>query len=129
MFSANTRLCTVCRTLLPDPPAAAVCVHCGQVACPHHTEWPAAVKWRLLAMLARSLFLPWKSEQEVWEGLLRDTYTGVRAGSRAPNPNGVHLTMSTPTVEFYLLAVEQTREWKLAGSHIMREPELAGTTE
>lgn len=117
MFSALTRLCSVCRTVLPDPPAAPVCATCGRVACPHHTEWPPVVKWWLLAMLVRSLLLPWKSEQEVWEHLLRDTLNGIRAGTR-PNPSGVRITMSTPAVELYPIAVERARAWKAAGSPI-----------
>lgn len=62
-------------------------------------------------------FHPWLSEQEAFEGLLRDALNGIRAGT-GPNPNGVDITMSTPAVELFPIAVERARAWKAAGSPI-----------
>lgn len=118
-LSEFTRLCVACRIPLPEPPAAPACERCGRVHVAHHSAWPMVLKWWLLAELARSLFLPWLADQEVWENLLCDSLNGVRVG-KGPNPNGVHITMSTPAADLYPIALERAAEWKAAGSYLGR---------
>lgn len=117
MFTEFTRLCPSCSVVVPDPPAAPVCPQCARVLVIHHSQWAPRLKWFLLAMFVRSLLMPWQTEQDLWETLLRNHFSGVRAG-KGPNPKGVHLTTSTPTVEFYPLAEQESIEWKAAGSPI-----------
>lgn len=75
------------------------------------------LKWWLLVELARSLFHAWRSSQETWENLLRDSLNGIRVGTR-PNPHGTCITMSTPAVELYPLALERATAWRAGGSPI-----------
>jgi hypothetical protein len=114
-FGAHTRICPACTSIIPDPPAAPACSGCGRLACLHHTQWEPVVKWHLIAMFIRSMLMPWQSEQDLWETLLRGRL--VPDGSR-PNPNGTHLTASTPTADLYPIIVEQAHHWKAAGSPI-----------
>lgn len=80
------------------------------------------MKWHLLAELARTRFLPWLTEQDVWERLLSDSLNGVRNGSARPNLNrtmaGQPIAMETPVVELYATALERAAAWKASGSPI-----------
>ncbi len=75
------------------------------------------MKWFLIREFALTRFLPWLSEQEVWESLLVDAFNGVRFGT-GPNKRGTHLTMSLPATEAYPLAIPLVEAWRAAGSPI-----------
>lgn len=121
MISAATRLCVTCLIPLPEPPSPPVCGQCSRVHVPHHSEWPPVLKWWLIRDFALTRFLPWLSEQAVFESLLRDAFNGIRSGV-TPNPNGAQFTMSTPAEDFYALALQRAQDWKINGSPI--GPEL-----
>lgn len=113
-----TRVC-ICHALIADPSAAA-CEHCARPLVPHFSTWSPLLKWWLLAELASARFHPWLTDQHVFELLLRDALNGIRTGASAPNPNGVHITMSTPAAELYPIALERAAAWRANGSPIGR---------
>jgi hypothetical protein len=77
-ITASSRVCNGCGRLLPVPPAAAVCEHCGRVATPLHTEWPQGLKRWLVLQLLEQFWAPWRpnTEQYRWERLLRAVIAG-----------------------------------------------------
>lgn len=115
MITALTRACTICHTVLPDGELPA-CTHCGRIAAPRHTEWPAALKWWLVRELLRRHLHSWITEQVLWERMLRDALTGATKG---PNPYGLPISTATPVAELYPLALERATAWRLAGSEIV----------
>jgi hypothetical protein len=115
-LNETTRVCHTCHTLIADP-AAAQCDRCGRALCPHHSTWAPRLKWFLVSELLKSLFHPWKTQQSTWEDLLRDTFNGIRAGTR-PNPAGVHITSSASAADLYPLALARSEDWKAMGSQL-----------
>lgn len=116
-----TRAC-LCHALIADP-AATVCDNCARILVPHHTAWPAFMRWWLLSEMGARRFYPWRTPQAVWEQLLRDAMVGA-GGICTPNPRGVQFTTSTPAAELYPRAVLLATEWKAAGSPIATQPDL-----
>jgi hypothetical protein len=121
-LTTGTRLCASCRQILPEPPAAPACEHCGRVHCPHWSTWPPLLIWWLLRELATTRFLPWVSEQEAFERLLEDALNGVRMGSARPNPHrtleGAPINSDTPAAELFATAIARAQAWKASGSPI-----------
>lgn len=113
---AAFRRCPGCLAPLPEGCEAPACGACGRPLCPPHATWPANLKWFLLWQYARARFYPWKSEQEVWEDLLRDTYNGVRTGV-GPNPHG--LTSSVTAAAVFPRALDDAQRWRADGAPLI----------
>jgi hypothetical protein len=111
-----TRTCSLCHRPLPDPPAPAVCGACGYVEVAHHTQWAPALKWWLISELCADSRACWKSDQAYWEDKLRTVMNGTSLTK--PNPWGLPVSMSTPPVELYPLALERVGWWRASGSPI-----------
>jgi hypothetical protein len=121
-FSATTRVCGGCRALIGDP-AAPVCPRCDRVLVPHHSTWARTTKAFLLSELARRRWLPWMSEQSLWEMLLKDCMTAA-GGMTQPNPRGTQYTMVTPLAELYPPTVLLAERWRALGSPLAVAPDL-----
>lgn len=119
-LDALTRRC-VCHALIQDP-AAIACDSCKCALVPHHSTWPGLAKWFMVSDLARRQFHAWKSEQQSWEHLVRDT---MCQGGTAPNPRGSQYTAATPLAELYPRVLDLAQAWKLAGSPIAQAVDLA----
>lgn len=120
-----TRAC-LCHHLIADP-AATVCERCARILVPHHTAWPAFMRWWLLSELGARRFHPWLTPQVVWELLLRDAMVGA-GGIALPNPRGVQYTTSTPAADLYPVALQLAQAWKAAGSPIAQQIDLLRRT-
>jgi len=121
-FSATPRVCGGCRELIADP-AAPVCPRSDRVLVPHHSTWSRTTKAFLLSELARRRWLPWMSEQSLWEMLLKDCMTAA-GGMTQPNPRGTQYTMVTPLAELYPPTVLLAERWRGLGSPLAVAPDL-----
>jgi hypothetical protein len=119
VITERTRVC-LCHHIITDP-ATAECDRCGRAIVPHHSTWPLFFKWWLISELARRRFLPWLSEQAVFEWLLRDAM--VPGGAHA-NPRGTHLTNESPVADLYPRALQLATDWKAAHSPIAQAVDL-----
>jgi hypothetical protein len=93
------------------------------VLVPHHSTWSRTTKAFLLSELARRRWLPWMSEQQLWEMLLRDCMV-AGGGMTQPNPRGTQYTTSTPAAELYPPAVQLADQWRAMGSPLAVAPDL-----
>lgn len=122
-LAALTRRC-ICHALIEDP-AAIACDGCQRALVPHHSTFPAVVKWFMVSDLARRQFHAWKSEQQSWEHLVRDT---MCQGGTAPNPRGSQYSSVTPIAALYPRVLDLAQAWKLAGSPIAQAIDIAPRT-
>lgn len=117
MITAATRRCKVCRDLLPEgPEAVAVCARCGILAVPPHATWERSLKFWIMWQHARAKFVPWRTEQETWEMLMRDTLNGTLVGSARPNPH--RFSLSTPAATLWPVVLQLHAEWRELGAPI-----------
>lgn len=111
MITATSRMCSACRTLLPEPPEPQVCTRCSRVAVPLYTDWPPGMRRWLLGKFVAGFFAPWSTatEQYRWERLLSAVMHGRQWGTKV-------LPRAAALADCYAVACEEVKAWETKGS-------------
>ena len=109
MITATSRLCTICRHLLPTD-GAAVCTHCGKLAIPLIADWPQAMRRHLTLLTVADVSSPFinRTAQEQWQWLLQNRFRARQYGS-------LIIPLAASPDDCYPVAVRALEAWENAG--------------